>query len=241
MADIKVKCAGCGTEFDVSEFASAETLMCPNCTRHVDKPEVDHGIKLKVKKHRHGERATLAGEPNLSDVIKDAAVGPSDTPASTIYDVHKIRSQVKKGTGLWGLLVFVVLGGLLVGAQYYLKDYPQYLTHYLWTRTSILALVWLLVLVMAFEDSYLQGFLCLLLPFYIVYYSFARLELQLLRGAFAAVVLMLGMELYYVKNDSMLVTAQINVNKYILNVGNLIQRASEPPDMPTSTRKKRRH
>ena len=237
MSDITVKCSGCGTQFDVSEFASAETLICPTCTRRVDKPETDHGVRLKVRKHRHGERATLAGEATLAEVVKNAA---EEKPGSTIYEVHKVRGKVKKGTGIWGLLVFLVMGSLLVAAQFYLKDFPQFTTYYEWTRIILLAAVWLLVLVVAFEDSYLQGFLCLLLPFYIIYYAFARLELQVLRGAFAAVVLMLGSELYFMQKQSVLMNAQTSVNKWIVDVGNLIQRASEPPEMPVNTRKGRK-
>lgn len=157
--------------------------------------------------------------------------GATPTTAQTplaINDVHKIRQNVKGQSPLWGWLIFLVLGGALIGWQYYVSENPADIKPYIISRLALISIIQLVVLLLAFDDGLGQGILCLLLPFYFLYYIFVRLENVTLRGLFAAVYLAMGTEMYFIYDQALVTVMQQNINVFIESVARLIQRASDP-------------
>ena len=236
MADVNIICPSCGRSCTVSEFASAETLACPVCARRLELPDADRSPRLKVRKGVDVNPSTTAS----SISVFEAAQTSSDLPSSTINEVHKVRGKVK-GPAKWlGWLVFLLLGSLLIGAQYYLQQDMSYLTIYQRSSWCIYGIIFFIVLLFAAEDSYLQCILCLLVPCYVIYYAFSRMESNLLRGAFLAVAASLGAEIYFLHDQALIMILQRQANALIESVGKLIQRAGESPDMPNVQPKPRR-
>ncbi len=228
MADINITCPSCGKSCTVSEFVAAETLACPACSGRLQLPNADHGPRLKVRKMTSDEGSTLTSEHAISPLISEARI--SDQPLSTIGNAHKVRGTIKGPARFLSFLLFLVLAGLFVGAQYFIQQQgAQYLVLYQRISWGVYALLYFLVLLVAAEDSYLQAILCFLLPFYVVYYAFTRMESLLLRGAFMAVIVSLGAEIYFLKNAALLMLAQEQMNQLIEGGSNLIQRAGEAP------------
>ena len=239
MADITITCPSCGRPCTVSEFAATDTLACPACSQHLELPNVERGMKLKVRKGAAGETVSLTNEPSLSSVLPEAE-RVDERPASTINEVHKVRGQVKSQKKWIGWLLFLLLGGLLLGAQYYVQLMPGYLGLYHKVSWIIYGVVYLAVLIIAADDSYLQAVLCALVPCYVIYYAFSRMESNALRGLFLAVVVSLGAELYFLKDQALLMIMQRQLNTFIDWVSSLIKRAGESPDMPQQGPKTRR-
>jgi energy-coupling factor transporter ATP-binding protein EcfA2 len=100
---------------------------------------------------RVGMAATL---PGISDE-------PDKQPTGLISQVHKVRGKVKRQRAIWGALLFFGLGGLMWAFQYYGMFDKQLYSLYVYARYALLGVALLLVLMAAFEDSYLQGILCL--------------------------------------------------------------------------------
>ena len=106
------------------------------------------------------------------------------------------------------------------------------------TRDVSVASASLLVIFVAVQDGTGQGLLSLFVPFYILYYAFVRLDSYWIRGLFAAVYLALGTELYFMPSEARIVTLQKTMNERIDGVSGLMKRASEPPGMPPSRRRR---
>jgi hypothetical protein len=98
-------------------------------------------------------------------------------------------------------------------------------------RLILFLAIHLVVILVAFDDGLLQGFLCLLVPFYIVYYAFTRLESLPLRGAFLAVYVWLLAELYFLPRHSFIQMVQTAFTTQASNVSGLIQGLSKEPEM----------
>jgi len=195
-------------------------------------------MKLKVRKTAAGDAIGATSELPLASVLPSSS--RDNGPSSTINDVHKVRGKAK-GQARWlGWLLFVVLAGLLVGAQYYVQQNSHYLGLYQKISWSVYGLIYLIVLMFAAEDSYLQAILCALVPCYVIFYAFTRMESNALRGTFLAVVVSIGAEIYYLHDQALLLLLQKQLNLFIENVGKLIQDAGKSPDIPQVPRRMRR-
>jgi len=241
MADILVKCGACGAEIKVSEYA-AGGVTCTSCGATLNLPSNSKtSARLQVRKIDSHQRATLTDRAPATTAAEDRDRARSAAKAEEVLEgVHKIRERVKKPRAIWGWLLFLLLGAALIGAQYVIKENAQVAQYYPITRDVAAAIVSILVIVVAFQDGTGQGLLCLLLPFYILYYAFVRLDSYWIRGLFAAVYLALGTELYFMPSEARIVNLQKEMNQRIESVNKLMQRASEPPNMPPPTPRRRR-
>ena len=241
MADILVKCNACGMENKVSEYASSGAVVCASCGAPLNVPAGKTTSRLQVRTIDAHQRATLTDRKPVTTTAEDQSRARSAAKAEEVLQgVHRIREKVKKPHSIWGWLIFLVLAGILIGAQYVMKDYPQVAQYYPITRDVAAVLVSVLVMLVAFQDGTGQGLLCLFVPFYILYYAFVRLDSYWIRGLFTAVYLALGTELYFMPSEARLVNLQKEMNQGIESVNKLMQRASEPPNMPPPVPRRRR-
>ncbi|MBP7829069.1 MAG: hypothetical protein KA248_04045 [Kiritimatiellae bacterium] len=241
MADIQLKCAQCGKETAVSEFVSVEALTCPACGAALCMPErKEEAAPLKIRLQERESKTGLTGREMDVDVLA-RAVAAKETD-SVLGEVHKARTQVRKSTGLWLWVILLLVGGGLVGWQHAVAEGlgPEWLADgYPVVRSVVSGLAMVTVLVVAFYESWVQGVLCLLLPFYILYYSIVRMEFNLVRGLFLGVCVALAAEVKILPKQSLLIAAQGGFEQMIVNVNQLIQRAGEPPNMPPSRKRGR--
>jgi len=241
VADIQLKCAQCGKEITVSEFVSTEALTCPACGAALSMPERKaEAVPLKIRLQERESRTALTGHEMDVDVLA-RAVAAKETD-SVMGEVHKARTQVKKSTGIWLWIILLLVGGGLVGWQHAVAEGigPAGLADsYGMARAGIAGLAAVLVLAVAFYESWVQGVLCLLLPFYILYYTIVRMEFNTVRGLFLGVCVAIAVEVRLLPDQSLLLAAQGRFDQFVTAVNQKIKRAGEPPSMPPSRRRGR--
>lgn len=236
MADVLVKCKKCGRETKVSEYAAPGAVACPGCGAPLEFESASSRTttRLKIRKDGTATGSSAPGaNPDAARASTATGVERTSDKVAVLQDVHKARQKVHRPLAIWNWVAFAALGGLLIGAEYYVTVWqPAFLSYYLMGRWFVWGFVALLVLIVAFEDGSAQGLLCLFVPFYIVYYALVRLEYYWLRGLFLAVLLGIGMELYYLPEQSALVLLHRETNTFIAGVSKQIERAGASPDVP---------
>jgi hypothetical protein len=233
VADIVVKCLRCGKESTISQYAASGTVPCPSCKTPLDMPAAEKGLsRLQMRKGKADTPVDLSAEEIKKHEIPKNAEPPSiDQVQAVLSNVHKSRQKVKKQHAFLSLLSFVLVGGLLIGWQYYISRHGQYVDQYMMTRGIVIGIVGLLTLLVAFQDSTFQGLLCLLAP-YTIYYVLVRMESYLIQGAAIAVFVALGTEVYFIPGHAVITHAQAGFNRFVEVVAGLVQRAGEPPGLP---------
>jgi hypothetical protein len=231
VADIALMCSDCGKQTRVSEYAAKESLVCAFCGKPLNRQKVEKdGGQLRIRHMERSTPTTLSGRDTRADEQHDAAsVATASQIKEVLGNVHKSRTKVKGPSRIWSWIAFLLVGGLLIGWQYHFKSDAEMMRYYGPVRNVLGGIVWLIVIIYAFDDNVTQGVLCLLLPFYILYFALVRLESYWLRGAFTGVFVALCAELYIVPQQALLIYAQNQVNLFIEVVSKLIVRASEPP------------
>lgn len=231
MADIQVKCRKCRRETKVSEYAVSGEVKCPGCGTPLEfTSQSTQTARLRLKREDTATNGRPAGAGLKPSTAAEATAERTAPKLDVLQDVHKARQKVKRPLAIWNWLAFLALAGALIGAEYFVTVINRsFMPYYLMGRWGIWGFVALLVLIVAFEDGTAQGLLCLFVPLYIVYYALVRLEYYWLRGLFLAVLVGIGMELYYLPNQSAVVLVQNKVNEFVLGVGKQIERAGESP------------
>lgn len=235
MADITLKCPKCGKQNKVSEYAAQGSVACASCQAPLDIPASDSALHLQVRKIAHHQRETLTGRETVTKDDEADRTSKAQETAAVLGEVHKARHKTKTPNFIWMLVPFLILTVGLIGWQHMIKLHPEngrWLHQFILTRSITYGLVYVLVLLAAFEDGVGQGALCLFIAPYTLYYVFVRLEAYWLRGCFLAMCLSILTELYYVPGQAVLTIGQAHFNDFINAVSTLVHRAGEPPDMP---------
>ena len=231
MADVIIKCVACGRENKVSEYAAADTLICVGCHHGLELPEPEKvSGKLQMRKIENHEATSLSGKTtdNTADekIRRESAV----TSSAVLGEVHKVRETVKKPHAFWSYLTFLIVCGSLIGLQYMMKQRPDLMQTYDWARIAFSVIGFVLLLVVAFQDSTIQGLLCLFILPYAIYYAAVRLEIYWIQGIFMGVIIALCAELYFMPNQAFITHAQAQSAKFVENVGQGIGGLSKAPE-----------
>lgn len=224
MADIRIVCSECGQENVFSEYSRPETRRCRKC----DSPLASEQSAIKRKLRVRKMEADGGGGGDLSSSSTPPEAGgkqSATTPKDKAESGHKPKSP---SSFLLGLLLFIVLGGILLGLQYYGRTDQKLGTIYSIVRLAALGLGFLLVVVDAFMEGQIPGFLALLFPPYLAYYALVRLDSFWRQGIFLAVVLMLAAEMYFMKNDALITHANRYIQKKIDYVSEQLDKAGKP-------------
>jgi hypothetical protein len=168
-----------------------------------------------------------ADNPDEQKIRRESAAAA----AEVLGDVHKVREKVKRPRAFWGYLTFLIAAGILIGLQYLMKERQDLIQTYEIARIGVSAIGIVLLLMVAFRDSTIQGLLCLFVLPYAMYYAVVRLEIYWIRGVFLGVITAFCAELYFMPSQAFLTQAQQSTSMFIDNVGRLISQASERPDM----------
>ena len=231
VADIVLKCAACGKENKVSEYASSEALVCASCHHALDIPAVEtRSGRLHMRKLESQQAETLTGAARDDVAEKKIRRESSIASAAVLSNVHKARVKVKNPHAFWSYLTFLIVCGTLVGLQYMMKQRPELMEAYEWARIGFSAIATVLLLVVAFQDSTFQGLLCIFVLPYAIYYAAVRLEVYWIQGFFMGVIVAICAELYFMPNQAFIMQAQINTELFITNVGQGIDNLSKKPE-----------
>lgn len=183
MPDVTITCPSCNNVITVSEFVDLTQLVCRACgTRFVpsaaEEPTPD------------GQPAPHASAPSEPVVIiteaPDAVV-----PAKV---VPRLRKRFRMTYQLKCWTVFASLGGVILLLRYSRllgSDSTEALAEY---GPYVVIGFWFYVTFRAFRESILSGILCLLVPFYAIYYAFWCFEDYMFRAIFGAVLVATGVD-----------------------------------------------
>lgn len=226
MADITIKCSRCGIEKQVSEYASPESLKCDQDDCPMEIPVTDKTSPLRLR-----PLETLAPQS-----LKEAGTAPPLPPeksgvagSSMLVDAYAKRGKEKSSHRILAGLVFLVVLGTLLAFQMAVRDDPSLMTAYNWVRSIVGGLIYLVVIIRAFEDHLWQGVLCLVFLPYSIYYVLFRLDSYYLRNTFVALLIALGAELYFLPDAAAVSYFQQLINDIIGALEGAIQRAGDAP------------
>lgn len=233
MPDILIQCPECSREYKVSEYASVDSMTCITCgaqlARPAEAPQCESD-RLRLKGHMTPPSLPGVGlAPALPDVPDALAIaGGPVVCAAPHVDVH-LTDDVKDPPRWLAPLVGALVLGVLIGFQYFSSQLESYFTYYVWLRNGLALAGYGLVVLLAFQDHWGPGFLCLLIPPYSFMYTASSVESGILRGVFFGMVLVFAAEVYFLPDHAALLSAGEMVGGLIQNVDGLILKASESP------------
>lgn len=141
-------------------------------------------------------------------------------------DVHAGKAEESKNRAWVATVVFAAVTLVFVGLQWKFDTLGAFQNYYLWGRIALALGVYLMVALVAFQDSAGTGSMCLFLPPYTVMYTSSNIESNVLRGAFFAVLVGLCTEVYFIRDQALATAMGSSISGLIQNVDNLIVRAS---------------
>lgn len=224
MADIILPCPKCGHQQTVSEFVAAEAIQCAKCGTALEIPMRSNGSPLKLRDKDALEPQNLGPSSRAQ-----AAPPPPSHDAPTMADVYKSHGKVKKTRSVWAWMVFVILTAVFIGFQSAVREDAALLSNYNWFRGILAGLIYLLVVMTAFEDSVWQGLLSLVIPPYCIFYALVRLDSYMLRNLFLAVIVAFCAELYFIPENAFITHVQNGMSAFIRSIEGMIQRAGDAP------------
>jgi len=252
MADIVVVCPICGRTCSISEYVEAETITCPECNSRIPLPNTGgsgSGLSLRTdsdaylteaapeieevappeekpkkkkwrrKKKKKKDEATEAWD-------KTGVVPNSEDVANSMDSIHDTTEGIRTPRAILGVFSFLIVGGIMVGLLYGMKDHPEFQMYYQWARIGAWGIIGILMIAVAFEDATIQGIFCLVIPVYIIYYAFVRCDSHLLRGAFGGLLVSMIAELHFLGDGAIVIIVQQAMNDFISGGSNLIDAAS---------------
>ncbi len=228
MADITLICSGCGKQVTVSEYVEA-TSPCPGCGLPLDKNGPRAASPLSVPQEKP-QLASMLGRDSLVTAGHVEAPAPAFDPAVQTVAARRKRGQNYSEFKMWLNYIFswlfflTLLGGLLYW-QWQGQGDARIMGVYKATRWWLTGGAWLAVLIPAFQESWVQGVLNLLIPPYSIYYALNRLDHFYLRGFYVAVLLTLAAEFYFLPNQTVLHIAQDNIAQWTAGVRQQISHA----------------
>lgn len=230
MADVKYRCPDCGKTALISESAEAAPV-CPQCGRPM-------GKAADVARSTEAPRLRLAAAGTaLTDVQGRVAPTPTTLSAKTeIPATNPVARRVSAapvprrcdlGRIMSSLAVAAYVAALAWLFRRAVRE-PEGAALYVAVRWAAVALPWLMVAVVAMQESLLQGLGCLLIPGYVVLYSMRRVEQTWLRYLVLAAIALLAAEYAWWRERSIVLWVSRGVDEFIAGGSRLLQRAGEP-------------
>lgn len=222
MADVSIRCPACGQLNVMSEFVADHARVCSACKAQLPAPVSTANELFLAPKFAasHVER----GSETIAKMLPVTSAG-----VALQEKTHSTRQKAKGPSRIAGALLFALLAGLFVAIEYFAARSAPLMSWYLTGRYGVVGIALALILFDALRDSHVKFFLCLLVPLYIVFYALTHVGSYWRQAVFMAMLAMLGAELVFCRDESLLVRSQAIVNRKIATVSNLIQRAGDAP------------
>jgi len=196
MPDIEIVCQKCEKSFRVSEFISAETIACPNC---------DADVPLRrssgEREHSKTKRKLVLREINDPTTEERLLQTAEEWTFSERVEAAKREAPKTKMThhiASWA--IFILLGGLMGGLKY--GNIVETDLSAFWKYSPGIVIAFNLIVVLkAFKEDIFQGVLCLLVPFYWIYYLFSIADDFYLRAVCAGFLVGVAEDSFYFFSD----------------------------------------
>lgn len=187
MADIQLTCTRCFTVTGVSEFVDDSALVCRSCGAKLTRPERE---EAQSKKHKMAaERPGV--EPTGTSGYKEgnpAELWPGGRNAP------KLTKKTRVMHHWYALAIFVVFGSVMGYLRYGGGlDVSRLAVLHAYAAPAALVLH-LLIILKAFEDQVFQGILCVLVPFYSIFYLFAVCDSVYIRALVGGLLVGIGQD-----------------------------------------------
>jgi hypothetical protein len=187
MADIKLKCAKCGKEIAVSEFARLDALLC-QCGEALRKPE---SLQAEAAKPKHTTLTLKAQE----QIANEFSTPQDPTEWRFSQQTRKDESTQREPRNphlLFSWLFFIAMAGIMAYLRYapnnLFPDGTRLLKEY---GIVVFAVLYVTVILSAFKDTIFQGLLCLI-PLYPFYYIIMISDDFYLRAAVSGAMVGVG-------------------------------------------------
>jgi hypothetical protein len=234
MADIKKTCPKCGRVTTISEYVSVEYITCAGCGEQVSTGKEGSELSELKKKPMRGEPPSPPSRKRKFKRSRGATPPPlalsSDLPATPKRKKQPKQKtpRAKKGAKafLWQTGAFLLVGALLIGMQYFSGN-REVMNWYTLLRWGIIPLIWIFSVLAAFQESRVQGFLCLVLPPYLIFYMLGQSDNYGVRGAFAALMVSLAAEMYFIPEQSVVTNTNEAVSNFVNGGQKMIKHAGE--------------
>lgn len=176
MPDVNITCPSCGKTITVSEFVDLSKLVCRSCGGLFTAPEPEPAEEEETVGQAAAQHAPPPEAAKPEPAVVVAKVVPR--PRKRFRWTYQIKC--------WAVFTAVGLAALVIRYCGVLgKDSLDALIAY--GPLAVLGMHFY-VTFRAFHDSILAGVLCLLVPFYSMYYVFWTLEDYMFRAVFAGIL-----------------------------------------------------
>ena len=231
MADVELGCPKCGLRVTVSEYVGEEGRICMACGGALQIPEeawpameaAQASSGLRVRRRTQADAVSVRGDP-----LPTGAVGHAEAERV----IPNAVADPKAGRSPWprviGVLVFLLTAALFIGPQFLADGHPAVRDAYLSMRYGAWALVWLIVVIDAWREGTFYGLGSLLFPPYALAYAVSRMESYWAKALVFATLIALAAELHFLGADASVHRMGAAVERGIVSVGNLIERAGDP-------------
>ena len=189
MADIDIQCPECKSITSVSEFASEASVKCGSCGHKLEQPDNVNQYDRKPKIGLKRKRDTSTGEAGES--------APGFLQTMKPPERRKAKSEWRASQHIVAWLLFILIGcaaGFARYGNYVDKDILGVVAQY---APLVVIAFHVLTVLKAFQDSVFQGILCLLVPFYSLFYLFVMSDDFYLRGVFAGLLVGIAQDSYF--------------------------------------------
>ena len=184
--------------------------------------------RLSLKK---GDSKSRLIKKSEDEIAQQSITHERENNAPQVLDrVHAVREKVSTPKVILEWIMVFLIGGSMCGLLYGMQAHTEMLGYYKWVRNIAGPIIYVLLLVVAYRDTTMQGIFCLLFPPYAVYYAFTRADSYILRGAVLGLLIGLGVEAYYLGDASVVAQVQVYVNNVVQGGESLIDQASAKPE-----------
>ena len=195
MADISIICAQCGTVVTVSEFVHDDAVVCHECGTQLEKPgDQGNGRRIKVRYRPPPPPAITEPVPGEEEALEEESRKQEDE------NVRKHRFAQRRTA--WVVVFVLAAGSAFLRYGGILPD--RYLQGMIRFGPLVMFLMHIWVVLRAFKDSVFEGILCLLVPFYSLYYVLAVTDEFFMRAVILGLLPGLGYDsaVYYQQEGS---------------------------------------
>jgi len=191
MPDIEITCSKCGNVVTVSEFADADGMVCHLCGEPLHKPQLmslePRPLTRRLKINWNQPLNTPADETS-------APVETNPAPAGAVREEGARPRKIRMSRPVGSWLLFLLLGGFMYYWRYQVGLSDSQIEQVRFFGPIIVLAFQVLISVRAFADSVFQGILCLIVPFYSLYYLLMVCDSYLLRAVVVAVLIGIGQD-----------------------------------------------
>ena len=200
MADIELKCAACGKHHVFSEYSDVDSRRCGQC-----------GAPLATATSAEEDPLSLNRAPPLRPKLggwmyggqsREIPEGHAILQGRAEHAEERMATQPKVGPVVrYAVLVAVAL--LMIIPQWLGRGHEGMLAFYLNYRYVLIGIAVVLALYDALKDSVLQAIFCLIIPFYIIFYAFYRVDSYWRSGFVMGVLAGTVSESFLIASDSL--------------------------------------